>query len=242
MSEREADPFAPRLGFAGFWYGVKIVFVLYLLVVVLRVVGPALGVSAVASEAGPYRSDAQELVLVVIAISLLVLAILGAFYAVFVYVSVHTVPIVAHSEIELTPYAGTFLPESGYTTSGTLSIDPTLFLPGEFAGVLYLLPPALLVVFGVSLGTTTDNPLGAIASLIAGYAIGAAIITVAALWLFNNFVAAILADFNTSGAAEATVAVAIPDPLTAVVVIGIGYPLIFGGVGILVGSALADMG
>ncbi|SDF17127.1 hypothetical protein [Halorientalis regularis] len=200
-----------------------------------RAAGAAAGSSPVGAFYGLWG------LLVALIIGLLVGVFLTFFFAVFVFVSLHSVDIefVLSATGSVDPFVGLLPVSSTVTGTGTLPITAeTLAIP--FAELGLVLPPLVLFWYGAVVGAGTRSVpdlLGKPVALVLGYGLATAVATLGATWLFNLVVAdlfvAILSVFPVVQSAELTVVLR-DFPRTALRMC-VGYPLVFGGAGALVG-------
>ncbi len=225
-------------GVAAFVLGLKVVFWTYALFLFLRVAGPAAEALGFAQQAGSYRSEAGGAVLAVIAIGVAIALFLGLFLATFLFVSVHNTDVVLQSSVGSSLDGASFVTrEAVYSRSARVAVEPELFVPPDLAGLVYLLPPAVLVVAGYEVGRRETDPVGAIATVVTGYGIVAVLTIVPVSWLFNEFVADFVVDLASSTYTEATLRVVVPDLVSTHLLVGLGYPLVFGAVGVFLADA-----
>jgi len=166
---------------------------------------------------------------------------LAYFFATFVFVSLHggEIEFVLSATGSVDPLVA-LLPVSA-TVSGTGTVPittETLAVP--FAELGFALPPLVLVWYGTVVGAGTRGVFDLLTkpiTLVLGYGLATAVATLGATWLFNLIVAdlfvALLSVLPVVRSAELTVV--LPDfPRTALRMC-VGYPLVFGGAGALVG-------
>lgn len=227
-------------GVGAYVLGLKAVFWLYALFLVLRVAGPAGTALNAASQAGPYSSDATEGVLTLLLIGVAIALFLGLFFATFVFVSVHSVDVLLTSSVTTGSDVPGFLTTANPGASGAVAIEPGLFFPSGLAQLFYLLPPALLVYAGYRERQVEDDLAAAVTKVVVGYGIMAAVTIVPVAWLFNEFVASMVADFLSSPLVDATIRLEYPSVIGAHLFVGLGYPLVFGGIGAFLAESSAD--
>lgn len=229
------------LGASTCWLGLRLVFWLYALFVLVRVAGPAGQALGLASEAGPSRSETTGAVLVLLALGALVALFVGLFYATFLFVALHGVDVAVSSSVAATGELASVVTQVGATgTVGqTASVEPALFFPPPVADLFYLIPPVLLLYAGFQARRVGADLAEAVATVVVGYAVVAVVAMVPAAWLFNNVVADVVTDIVSTAATGAALRVTLPDPLVAYLVVCVAYPLVFGSVGALVGGVVA---
>lgn len=226
------------LGARTCWLGLKVVFLLYALLVLVRVAGPAGRALGLVSGASQYRSETAGAVLVLLALVVLVALVVGLFYVAFLFVALHGVDVVVRSSAAATGELGSLVTQAGTVEPvvGSVPVGPALFFPPAAADLLYLVPPLLLVYAGFRARRLGAGIGEAVAAVVVGYAAVAVLAMVPLAWLFNAVVADVLTDVVTTAATGVAFRVTIPDPLVAHLVVCVVYPLVFGGVGAVVGS------
>jgi hypothetical protein len=120
--------------------------------------------------------------------------------------------------------------------AGSVPVGPALLFPPAVADLLYLVPPLLLVYAGVRARRLGAGIGEAVAAVVVGYATVAVLAMVPLAWLFNTVVADVLTDVVSTAATGVAFRVTFPDPLVVHLVVCVVYPLVFGGVGAVVGS------
>ncbi|WP_159902605.1 hypothetical protein [Salinirussus salinus] len=232
-------------GASVYWLGLRVVFLLYALFVFLRLLGPAARALGLASETGAYRPETSGAILLLLAVGALFALFVGLFYATFLFVAVHGTGVVVTSSAALnddlaslvTGQAGTVAPG---TARGVVPVDPALLFPPDLAQLFYLLPPALLVYAGFARRRRGGGLVEAVVAVAVGYAAMALLTILPVVWLFNNVVADALTDAFSTAVAGVTLRASVPDPVRAHLLVGVVYPLVFGGAGALVGEAVTD--
>lgn len=240
MAEAERSGWE-TLGARTCWFGLKVVFWLYALVVLVRVAGPAVRTLGLASEAGPYRSETTGAVLLLLALGALVALFVGLFYAAFLFVALHGVDVVVRSSAVATGELGSLVTQAGTVEplGGSVSVGPALFFPPAVADLLYLVPPLVLLYAGFQARRLGADLVEAVAAVVVGYAVVAVLAMVPLAWLFNAVVADALSDVVPTASAGVALRATLPDPLVAHLVVCVVYPLVFGGVGAVVGGVVA---
>ncbi|WP_424019776.1 hypothetical protein ACOZ4N_09970 [Halorientalis pallida] len=206
-----------------------------------RAAGAAAGSSPVGAFYGLWG------LLVALVIGVLVGVFLTFFFAVFVFVSLHGVEIefVLSATGSVDALVGVLPVSPTISGTGTLPITAeTLAIP--FAELGIVLPPLVLVWYGAVVGAGTRSVIDLLTkpvALVLGYGLATAVATLGATWLFNAIVAdlfvAILSVFPVVQSAELTVELRdLPEALLRMCV---GYPLVFGGAGALVGLVSARL-
>lgn len=226
------------LGARTCWFGLKAVFWLYALVVLVRVAGPAGRALGLASEAGPYRSETTGAVLLLLALGTLVALFVGLFYAAFLFAALHGVDVVARSSVAATGELGSLVTQVGTVepVAGTVPVGPALFFPPAVADLLYLVPPLVLLYAGFQARRLGADLIEAVAAVVVGYTVVAVLAMVPLAWLFNAVVADAFTGLVTTASTGVTLRVTFPEPLVAHLLVCVGYPLVFGGVGAVVGG------
>jgi hypothetical protein len=237
MAETDRSGWA-TLGARTCWLGLKVVFVLYALLVLVRVAGPAGRALGLVSGASQYRSETTGAVLVLLALVVLVALVVGLFYVAFLFVALHGVDVVVRSSAVATGELGSLVTQVGTVepVAGSVPVGPALLFPPAVADLLYLVPPLLLVYAGVRARRLGAGIGEAVAAVVVGYATVAVLAMVPLAWLFNTVVADVLTDVVSTAATGVAFRVTFPDPLVAHLVVCVVYPLVFGGVGAVVGS------
>lgn len=167
------------------------------------------------------------------------------FFAVFAFVSLHGAEIefAISATGSVDPLVALLPVSPTVSTAGTVPITAeTLAVPAAELGLA--LPPLVLFCYGATLGTGTRSLLDLLSkplALVLGYGLATAAAVLGATWLFNLVVAdlfvAVLATMPVVRSAELTVA--LPDLPRTVLRMCVGYPLVFGGAGTLVGFAVS---
>lgn len=226
------------LGARTCWLGLKLVFLLYALLVLVRVAGPAGRALGLAAEAGQYRSETTGAVLTLLALGVLVALFVGVFYVAFLFVALHGVDVVVRSSAAATGELGSLVTQVGTVepVAGSAPVGPALFFPPVVADLFYLLPPLLLVYAGFRARRLGAGIGEAVAAVVVGYTVVAVLAMMPLAWLFNTAVADVLTDVVPTASAGVGFRVTFPDPLVAHLVVCVVYPLVFGGVGAVVGS------
>lgn len=206
------DDLDPVYGFDAYVTGLRLTYYALVLIVVVNLFAPALGGVGVVSSAVP---DVGGYLLVALLLALAVSLVVAAFFAVFVYVSAHNVAV---------EFVG---------GTAAAPVHPPPFPVEEARLLYYLLPVAVLLWAGFSEYRETGTPVGAVVSVTIQYAVVAVLTIVPVAWLFNEILLAILAGFV--GAAAPSAGIQYPDLLRAHLVVGLGYPLVFGGLGVGIG-------
>lgn len=229
------------LGVRTCWLGLKVVFWLYALLVLVRVAGPAGRALGLASEAGPYRSETTGAVLLLLAFGVLVALFVGLFYAAFLFVALHGPDVVVRSSAAATGELGSLVTQVGTVepVGGSVPVDPALFFPPAVADLLYIVPALLLLYAGFQARRLGADLVEAVAAVVVGYAVVAVLAMVPLAWLFNTVVADALTDAVSTASTGVALRVTFPDPLVAHLVVCVVYPLVFGGVGAVVGGVVA---
>lgn len=236
MSTNESDE---AFGVDAYVFGLKIVFWAYALMIAIRVVGPALGVASAASTAGPYGSDAAEGLAAIVVVVALVLLFVGLFFSTFVYVSAHNVDVVLTTTVgagEQFSSATSTNPE----VTGGVAVTPGLFFPADVASLFYLLPPALLLYAGFREWRIERDLTGAVTKVVVGYGLVALATIVPVAWIFNHVVGPVFASLVSSPLVEASIRLEYPSLIAAHLVVGVLYPLVFGGAGVMAGKLTDD--
>jgi hypothetical protein len=233
-----ADSGWELLGARSCWLGLKLVFWLYALLVLLRLAGPAGRALGLVSGASRYRSETIGAVLVLLALVVLLALLVGLFYAAFLFVALHGVDVAVRSAVAPAGDLGSLVTQVGTVepVGGTVPVGPALFFPPAVADLLYVVPPLVLLYAGFRARRLGASLAEAVAAVVVGYAVVAVLAMVPLAWLFNTVVADILTDAVSTAATEVAFQVTFPDPLVAHLVVCVVYPLVFGGVGAVVGS------
>ena len=200
-----------------------------------RAAGAAAGSSPVGAFYGLWG------LFVALIIGVMVGVFLTFFFAVFVFVSLHGVEIefVLSATGSVDPLVALLPVSSTVSGTGTVPITAeTLAIP--FAELGFVLPPLVLFWYGAAVGGGTRGVIDLLAkpiTLVLGYGLATAVAPLGATWLFNILVAdlfvAILTGLPVVQSAELTVVV--PDFPGTALRMCVGYPLVFGGTGALVG-------
>lgn len=226
------------LGARTCWFGLKLVFLLYTLLVLARVAGPAGRAVGLVSGANPYRSEATGAVLTLLALGVLVALFVGVFYVTFLFVALHGVDVVVRSSVTPTGELGSLVTQVGTVdpVTGTVPVGPGLLFPPVVAELFYLVPPLLLAYAGFRARRLGAGISETVAALVVGYALVAVLAMVPLAWLFNTVVADALTDVVSTASTEVIFRVTFPDLLVTHLAVCVVYPLVFGGVGALVGG------
>ena len=225
------------LGARTCWLGLKLVFWLYALSVLVRVAGPVRRAVGLVSGASPYRSEPTGAVLALLALGVLVALFVGVFYVTFLFVALHGTDVVVRSSVTATGELGSLVTQVGTVdpVAGAVSVGPGLLFPSAVAELFYLVPPLLLVYAGFRARRLGAGISEAVAALVVGYAFVAVLAMVPLAWLFNTVVADALTDTVSTASTGAT-RVTFPDLLVTHLAVCVVYPLVFGGIGALVGG------
>jgi len=221
-------------GVGAYVLGLKLVFWGLLVVVALRLAGPAGRAIEAVRRSGAHRSESSQAVLVALAVLVLVAVVLGLFLAVFLWVGLHPADVVLEGWLAPSAEAaGIVTRPEAVEASGRLVVGPELVFPPGVAEWLPALPPVLLVVAGYAQARRTGNTVEATATVVFGYAVLTLLTVVPATWVFNEYVGGFLASVASTQVSSASLAVAVPDLVDAHLAVGVVYPLVFGGAGAL---------
>ncbi len=105
-----------------------------------------------------------------------------------------------------------------------------------------LVPPAFLLGAGYLQREATGDVVTAVLHVVLGYAVLAAVTTIPGIWVFNEVVAEAVTDYLSTGVAEAVVQVRLLEPVRAHLLLGLGYPLVFGGIGAVLAEVVGEAG
>lgn len=223
----------------GFYYnGLRLVFAAYALFLFIRVLGPASKALSAAQQTGPYQDDATVIVLAILAIAVFLALFLGLFFATFLFISVHNVDLVFSSTVETSDPS--FIVRGGHEASRTVPVEPELFFPPEFAWLFYLLPPALLLLAGFAEFEAQRDIVSAVVTVVVGYGLMALLTIGPVAWVFNAYIAEFVANLASSPLTEATLEIQLRDAVRAHLMVGLVYPLVFGGLGAVAAQFLEE--
>jgi hypothetical protein len=228
MTSRNVVAFLPPGGKA-FLQVQMLVFVAYVVVVVLRAIGPVTAAVA-AAQGGPGDDGMLSALLSILVVFGFVVLVLGYLVSVLLFDSVHNVEVVLESSVTMDFGEVPVLSSGTYDVAGTtFPLSPRVLFPPEATLLFYLLPPVLLFVAGYRTRLQSTGILRTAGAVAGSYALIAVWQTVFASILFSLFTDFLL--FAAPIATDATLTVRVVDPVVAFLVVGVAYPAVFGALG-----------
>lgn len=215
--------------------GLKLTFLLLAVLIVIRLLGPAAVSLNLAAQGG---EGLFGVLLFFWVVGLAVQLLLAAFMATFLYISGHFAgPVLT---LSVTASESPYISPSAAEKTGAVAINPNLFLPSEFAGLFYLVPPALLLFAGYKERGRVDDFTAAVTNIVVGYGIMALLTIVPVAWLFNAVVAPAVTNMFSSDAVTSTIRVEYPRLIVSHVLVGLAYPLLFGSIGAMLRESASE--